>query len=77
MRVDEARRVEWESDVDAVGFYERMGARHVRDSAVTGLGRILPVMARDSKGCLTSEDVWTAFARRLAVMQCPSATYDH
>ena len=42
-----ARRVEWESDVDAVGFYERMGARQIRDSSVTELGRILPVMALD------------------------------
>jgi GNAT superfamily N-acetyltransferase len=42
-----ARRVEWESDLDAVGFYERMGARQVRNSDVTGLGRILPIMALD------------------------------
>ena len=42
-----ARRVEWESDLDAVGFYERMGARRIRDSDTTELGRILPVMALD------------------------------
>jgi GNAT superfamily N-acetyltransferase len=40
-------RLEWEADLDAVGFYERMGGRKVRDSAVTELGRVLPVMALD------------------------------
>jgi GNAT superfamily N-acetyltransferase len=40
-----AVRLEWEADVDAVGFYERMGGRRVRDSDATELGRILPVMA--------------------------------
>jgi N-acetylglutamate synthase-like GNAT family acetyltransferase len=42
-----ARRVEWEADLDAVGFYERMGGRRVRDSDVTELGRVLPIMAFD------------------------------
>jgi GNAT superfamily N-acetyltransferase len=42
-----ARRMEWEADLDAVGFYERMGGRRIRDSDVTELGRILPVMALD------------------------------
>jgi N-acetylglutamate synthase-like GNAT family acetyltransferase len=42
-----AHRLEWESDLDAVGFYERMGARRVRNSDVTELGRILPIMALD------------------------------
>lgn len=42
-----ARRLEWEADLDAVGFYERMGARRVRNSGVTELGRILPIMAVD------------------------------
>ena len=40
-------RLEWEADLDAVGFYERMGGRKVCDSAVTELGRVLPVMALD------------------------------
>jgi len=40
-----ARSLEWEADLDAVGFYERMGGRHIRDSDVTELGRILPIMA--------------------------------
>jgi GNAT superfamily N-acetyltransferase len=42
-----ARRLEWEADLDAVGFYERMGGRRVRDSDMTELGRILPIMALD------------------------------
>ena len=40
-----AARLEWESDPNAVGFYERMGGRYVRDSEATEWGRILPVMA--------------------------------
>lgn len=40
-----AERLEWEADLDAVGFYERMGGHRIRDSAVTELGRVLPVMA--------------------------------
>jgi hypothetical protein len=39
-----ASRLEWESDPNAVGFYERMGARHLRDSPPSEWGRILPVM---------------------------------
>jgi GNAT superfamily N-acetyltransferase len=46
-RAGGAGRLEWESDLDAVGFYERMGGRRIRDSDVTELGRILPVMALD------------------------------
>jgi GNAT superfamily N-acetyltransferase len=42
-----AKRLEWEADLDAVGFYERMGGRRVRGSAVTELGRVLPIMALD------------------------------
>jgi len=37
-------RMEWESDPNAVGFYERMGASHLRDSEPTEWGRVLPVM---------------------------------
>jgi GNAT superfamily N-acetyltransferase len=42
-----ARRLEWEADPDAVGFYERMGGRRARDSELTELGRVLPIMALD------------------------------
>lgn len=40
------RRLEWESDPHAVGFYEKLGARYVRDGEVE-LGRTLPIMRID------------------------------
>jgi hypothetical protein len=42
-----AERLEWEAEPNAVGFYERMGARRVRDSARTMWGRVIPVMRAD------------------------------
>lgn len=42
-----AARLEWEADPNAVGFYERMGGRHLRDSEPSEWGRILPVMGID------------------------------
>jgi GNAT superfamily N-acetyltransferase len=42
-----AQRLEWEADPNAVGFYERMGARHLRESEPSEWGRILPVMGID------------------------------
>jgi GNAT superfamily N-acetyltransferase len=39
-----ARTLEWEAEPHAVGFYERMGGRYLRDSAPTEFGRVLPVM---------------------------------
>ena len=39
-----ARSLEWEAEPYAVGFYERMGAGHLRDSGPSEWGRILPVM---------------------------------
>jgi len=42
-----AARLEWEADPNAVGFYERMGARWLRDSAPSAWGRITPVMGID------------------------------
>ncbi len=39
-------RMEWESDPNAVGFYARLGARHLRDN-VGDYGRTLPVFAID------------------------------
>jgi GNAT superfamily N-acetyltransferase len=41
------RRLEWEAEPNAVGFYERMGARYVRDSEPSAWGRIIPVMGLD------------------------------
>jgi len=42
-----AKRLEWESEPNAVGFYEKMGGRWLRDSEPSSWGRILPVMAID------------------------------
>jgi GNAT superfamily N-acetyltransferase len=39
-----AKRMEWEAELNAVGFYEKVGGRYVRDSEETELGRVLPVM---------------------------------
>jgi GNAT superfamily N-acetyltransferase len=39
-----ARRLEWEAEPNATGFYERMGGRYVRESEVTEWGRVLDVL---------------------------------
>lgn len=39
-----ARSLEWEAEPHAVGFYERMGARHLRNSGPSDWGRMLSVM---------------------------------
>jgi len=39
-----ARRLEWEAEPNAVGFYQRMGGRYLRESAPTEIGRTIPVM---------------------------------
>lgn len=39
--------MEWEAEPNALGFYERMGGRHVRDSEPNEWGRVLEVMAVD------------------------------
>jgi GNAT superfamily N-acetyltransferase len=39
-----ARRLEWEAEPNAKGFYERMGGSYVRDSEVTEWGRVLDVL---------------------------------
>jgi GNAT superfamily N-acetyltransferase len=39
-----ATRLEWEAEPNAVGFYERMGGRYLRESAPTELGRTVPDM---------------------------------
>ncbi|MFL5919714.1 MAG: GNAT family N-acetyltransferase [Gaiellaceae bacterium] len=39
-----ARRLEWEAEPNAQGFYERMGASYVRESEVTEWGRVLDVL---------------------------------
>ena len=42
-----AARLEWEADPNAVGFYERLGGRYVRDGEPSEWGRVLPVMGVD------------------------------
>ena len=42
-----ARMLEWEAEPNAVGFYQRMGGRYLRDSEPSEWGRILPVMGID------------------------------
>ena len=37
-------RMEWEAEPNALGFYERLGAVHVRDSEPSEWGRVLAVM---------------------------------
>ena len=39
-----ARRLEWEAEPNAQGFYEHMGGRYVRESEVTEWGRVLDVL---------------------------------
>jgi GNAT superfamily N-acetyltransferase len=39
-----ALRLEWEAEPNAIGFYEKMGGRYLRDSDSSEWGRALPVM---------------------------------
>lgn len=39
-----AARMEWEAERHAIGFYEKMGGRHLRDSEPGAWGRVNPVM---------------------------------
>jgi GNAT superfamily N-acetyltransferase len=41
------KTMEWEAEPNAVGFYERMGGRHLRASEPTEFGRVVPVMGMD------------------------------
>jgi GNAT superfamily N-acetyltransferase len=40
-------RIEWEAEPNAIGFYERVGGRYLRDSEPSEWGRVLPVMGVD------------------------------
>ena len=42
-----ARRLEWEAEPNAAGFYEHLGGAYVRDSEETEWGRVLQVLAVD------------------------------
>ena len=46
-RLRGARRLEWEAEPNATGFYERMGGTYVRDSELTEWGRVLHVLGVD------------------------------
>jgi len=47
------KRLEWEAEPNAVGFYEKLGGRYLRDSEPSLWGRVIPVMGLDLN---TSED---------------------
>jgi GNAT superfamily N-acetyltransferase len=42
-----AKRIEWEAEPNAFGFYEKMGGRYLRDSEPSIWGRVIPVMGLD------------------------------
>jgi GNAT superfamily N-acetyltransferase len=41
------KRLEWEAEPRAVGFYEKMGGQYMRDSEPSAWGRVNPVMGVD------------------------------
>jgi GNAT superfamily N-acetyltransferase len=45
-----ARRLEWEAEPNAIGFYEKMGGTYVRPSEQTEWGRYLDVMGVELDG---------------------------
>ncbi len=45
-----AKRLEWEAEPNSIGFYEKMGGQHVRESEQTEWGRTLSVMGVDLDG---------------------------
>jgi GNAT superfamily N-acetyltransferase len=45
-----AKRLEWEADPNSIGFYEKMGARYLRDSEQSEWGRTLTVMGVELDG---------------------------
>jgi GNAT superfamily N-acetyltransferase len=51
-REEDAQIVQWESDPNAVGFYERMGAKIIDEKVyhLDGQRRVLPIMAQ-TLGC--------------------------
>jgi GNAT superfamily N-acetyltransferase len=42
-----AERMEWEAEPNAIGFYEKLGGRYLRNSEPTEWGRVIPVMGID------------------------------
>ena len=49
-RREGAKRLEWEAEPNSIEFYERMGARYVRDSELSEWGRTLSVMGVELNG---------------------------
>jgi GNAT superfamily N-acetyltransferase len=45
-----ATRLEWDAEPNAIGFYEKMGGTHVRESESTEWGRTLSVMGLELDG---------------------------
>jgi GNAT superfamily N-acetyltransferase len=45
-----ATHIEWEAEPNSIGFYEKMGAKYLRDSDQTEWGRTLPVMGVELDG---------------------------
>ena len=41
------KQLEWEAEPNAVGFYEKLGGRYLRDSEPSLWGRVIPVMGID------------------------------
>lgn len=41
------KQLEWEAEPHAVGFYEKLGGRYLRDSEPSEWGRVIPVMGVD------------------------------
>jgi len=41
------KQLEWEAEPNAVGFYEKLGGRYLRDSEPSLWGRVIPVMGVD------------------------------
>jgi GNAT superfamily N-acetyltransferase len=48
------KQLEWEAEPNAVGFYESLGGRYLRDSEPSLWGRVIPVMGVDLVDNLTS-----------------------
>jgi GNAT superfamily N-acetyltransferase len=49
-RANGAAALEWEAEPNAVGFYDKMGARYLRESELSEWGRRLSIMGVDLSG---------------------------
>ena len=62
-RLARAKELEWEAEPQAVGFYEQLGGRYLRDSEPSVWGRVIPVLGVDLRPRLLNS---VAFRRALA-----------